>query len=134
MGELGVLSWLEGVGGQVVVGTPLGWGGDRYATYIQPDGSVLFTWLTTWDTPDDAQRFELRARATVEAIAGGSWRRDGWLRTSSNRQATIRREGVDVTVILGASRRLGRTLDAQLRTDAIRDIRSHAEVFTAPQK
>ncbi len=134
LGELGVLSWLEGVGGQDVVGTPLGWGGDRYATYVLPDGSVLFTWLTTWDTPDDAQRFEIRARGTVEALATGSWRRDGWLRTPNNRRATIRREGVDVTVILGASRRLGRTLDAQLRNGAIRDTRSQAEVFTPPQK
>jgi hypothetical protein len=134
MGELGVLSWLEGVGGQDVVGTPLGWGGDRYATYIQPDGSVLFTWLTTWDTPEDAQRFEIGARSVVETLAGGSWRRDGWLRTPNSRQATIRREGIDVTVILGASRPLGRTLDAHLRTAAIRDIRSHAEIFSPQQK
>jgi hypothetical protein len=134
MGELGVLSWLEGVGGQDVVGTPLGWGGDRYATYIQPDGSLLFTWLTTWDTPVDAQRFEIRARGTLEVLAGGSWRRNGWLRTSNSRQATIRRQGVDVTVILGASRKLGHTLDHRLRTDAIREIRDHADVFTPPQK
>lgn len=134
LGELGVLSWLEGVGGQDVVGTPLGWGGDRYATYIQPDGSILFTWLTTWDTPDDAQRFEICARGALESLPGDAWKRDGWLRTRSGQQANVRREGVDVTVILGASRSLSRALDSQLRNDAVRDIFSSADVFTPPQK
>jgi len=34
-----------------------GWGGDRYALYEATNNDLLLTWVTAWDTPNDAQEF-----------------------------------------------------------------------------
>ena len=43
-------------GGEVLTGTAIGWGGDRFRAYRTPDGPAL-VWFTAWDTEADASRF-----------------------------------------------------------------------------
>lgn len=131
LGELGMLSWLESVGGQDVVGAPLGWGGDRFQTWATPDGDVL-VWFTTWDSPNDAQRFEVSARGTIEASRAGRWRRDGTLKTRQSNGVSVRRSGSDVVIVLGAQRKQSRALDARLQGATTRKIRDSLPVFSLP--
>jgi hypothetical protein len=50
-----------------------GWGGDRYAVYEGPQGTILFTHRTVWDTETDAQEFfEAYARRTSRRYAGAT--------------------------------------------------------------
>lgn len=129
LGELGVLSWLETVGQLDLVGEPLGWGGDRYRVYALPRGGEALVWMTTWDGPAEAERFEHRARHTLLPTATGRWRADGSLRHSEVR-ATVRRDGTDVVVIVGLSRReAGHLARATLRSTE-RSLFSSAAVFS----
>jgi len=134
LGELGMLSWLEAVGGQVAVGTPLGWGGDRYRTYLTPEGQPVLAWYTVWDSPQDAERFATRAKGVVEARHGGSWRSDGSLRTAGRAEAMVKRDGAVVTLVFGAPRRTARSLVSAMRSGTTTQERSSAQVFTRPVK
>jgi hypothetical protein len=68
-------------GGEVLIGSAIGWGGDRFRTYRTAEGPAL-VWYSVWDDAQSAARFRggpgarLLARArpgyrtTVEAVAG----------------------------------------------------------------
>src|SRR3954468_19767557 len=43
------------------------WGGDRYAVLKAKDGKLVGLVATSWDTPDDAQRFARAFRSTIDA-------------------------------------------------------------------
>jgi hypothetical protein len=47
-----------------------GWGGDRLALLGGPDDTWGIAWRTDWDSPADAQEFELAAAAPVAAAGG----------------------------------------------------------------
>lgn len=49
-----------------------GWGNDKLAVFTQGDRSCL-VWLTRWDSPGDAEEFELAAREALEQ-ARGRWK------------------------------------------------------------
>lgn len=49
-----------------------GWDGDRYAGFETADGRVVLIWLTTWDSEDEAARFEKVYRGALEKKRPGS--------------------------------------------------------------
>ena len=83
LGELDIqlLATVLRGGGEVLTGTPIGWGGDRFRVYRTPEGPAL-VWYIVWDDAASAARFRngsgtrlvARQRAgyrtTVEAVAG----------------------------------------------------------------
>ena len=83
LGELDIqlLATVLRGGGEVLTGTPIGWGGDRFRIYRTRQGPAL-VWYTVWDDAASAERFRGgpgarllgRQRAgyhtTVELLAG----------------------------------------------------------------
>lgn len=82
--EIQTLATVLRGGGEVLTGTPLGWGGDRFRVYRSSDGPAL-VWYLVWDDETSAARFRgtvgvrlLAAkrpgyRSTVESISGKTW-------------------------------------------------------------
>ncbi len=35
----------------------VGWDGDRYEVYVAPNGQLAIAWVSTWDSPKDAEEF-----------------------------------------------------------------------------
>jgi len=54
--EVQVLATILRGGGEVLTGSPIGWGGDRFRAYRTPGGPAL-VWYTVWDSEVDAARF-----------------------------------------------------------------------------
>jgi len=80
--EIQTLATVLRGGGEVLTGTPIGWGGDRFRVYRSAAGPALI-WYLVWDDEASARRFQGTAgvrlltakrpgyRTTVEAVSGG---------------------------------------------------------------
>jgi hypothetical protein len=80
--EIQTLATVLRGGGEVLTGTPIGWGGDRFRVYRSAAGPAL-VWYLVWDDEGSARRFQGTAgvrlltakrpgyRTTVEAVSGG---------------------------------------------------------------
>ena len=76
-----------------------GWAGDRYLVAEGPAGSLALLWRTTWETTDDAIRFEraLRGASRCWPSRGSS---PGW---HIGRQGSITRDGAQVSYVRGVT-------------------------------
>ncbi|HVT18836.1 MAG TPA: hypothetical protein VHQ90_21955 [Thermoanaerobaculia bacterium] len=63
-------------------GAAAGWGGDRFAVYIQ-GGKRVLAWITDWDSPAAAERFH--AAAGLAAVKGAAWS----VKRPSSRRVTL---------------------------------------------
>ena len=54
--EIQVLATVLRGGGEVLTGTPAGWGGDRFRVYETPAGAAM-VWYTVWDDAPSRFRF-----------------------------------------------------------------------------
>jgi hypothetical protein len=104
IGELTMATYFKTWGNKTPSATVVGWGGDRYAAFVTGD-HVVGVWLTTWDTPKDAERFQnaylatLPARFPTHAVAP----RGATLGvTYDGMVTTTKRSGKDVAIVDGA--------------------------------
>ena len=69
VGELGISVWLESSAGPAVAAeAAAGWGGDRAVLLEGPDEAWLLSWLTSWDTPADAEEFTAAAADLLDEL------------------------------------------------------------------
>lgn len=106
IGELTMATYFKTWGSKAPSAAVLGWGGDRYVAYVAGD-RVVGMWLTTWDTPKDAERFQsayvatLPARFPTHAVA----LRGPTLGVTYDGLVTAtKRSGKDVAIVDGAPR------------------------------
>jgi hypothetical protein len=71
--EIDVLATVLRGGGEVLTGTPIGWGGDRFRIYRSSDGPAL-VWYVAWDDAESAERFGRGTGARLEARQRAGYR------------------------------------------------------------
>jgi hypothetical protein len=71
-GEFQTRTWLResGVAAADAEAAAAGWGGDRLAVLSGPNGSWAVVMKTAWDTPADAQAFEVAAQVAARSAGG----------------------------------------------------------------
>jgi len=81
--EIQTLATVLRGGGEVLIGTPIGWGGDRFRIYRSAAGPAL-VWYLVWDDETSLKRFQGTSgsrllarprenyRTTVESVAGAA--------------------------------------------------------------
>jgi hypothetical protein len=99
--EIQVLATILRGGGEVLTGSAIGWGGDRFRAYRTPGGPAL-VWYTVWDNEVDAARFLGGPGARLGARSRPNYR------TSVTRVAAAPRPTVRVVIAPVAWGRWGR--------------------------
>jgi hypothetical protein len=99
--EIQVLATILRGGGEVLTGSAIGWGGDRFRAYRTPGGPAL-VWYTVWDNEVDAARFLGGPGARLGARSRPNYR------TSVTRVADAPRPTIRVVIAPVAWGRWGR--------------------------
>jgi hypothetical protein len=68
VGELGIATWLESAGPTIARDASAGWGGDRVVLLEGPDDAWLVDWITSWDSPADAEAFTAAASRRITEL------------------------------------------------------------------
>ena len=69
-GQLETAIYLEQHLGRAARQAADGWGGDRHALLVSPDGADVIFWLSVWDTPAAADRFAAAVRRIADLRPG----------------------------------------------------------------
>jgi hypothetical protein len=108
--QLGIL--LKKHGGKTAA---VGWDGDQFATFEGPNDQLALVWFSTWDSPEDAKRFE-SAYARFQSTKLGpdvpepDAVPDSIRRPHGDIVYAIERRGADVVIVEGFSTKLTETL------------------------
>jgi len=108
--QLGIL--LKKHGGK---GAAVGWDGDQFAVFEAPEDQIGLVWLSTWDSPEDAERFQ-RAYARFQTTKLGpdvpepDAVPDTIRRPHGAIVYAIERRGADVAIVEGFSSELTESL------------------------
>jgi hypothetical protein len=131
LGELQMGTWMRHhrVAPSVVAETTEGWDGDRAWVYTRGPRQVGVLWMTTWDTPADAEHFQ----ETADRVLGVDPASPLGHRRRTDGPATevygTHRKGQDVLVFLGIpADRVDRAIRRALRVDR-REVRDVADML-----
>ncbi len=103
LGELGWSIYLDQWGVDNAADAAAGWGGDLYSVSRRPDGTLVASIATTWDTPADAKQFvdAYTASLAKRFPQGGSGAKTGVTRPDGTK-VFVKHAGKNVFIVDGA--------------------------------